>query len=209
VVELLASVPAYALATFLIVIVPGQGMAMVLKQALISGKPHALASVLGNSTGLLVWGATSAVGLSAIFASSDTAYAILKYTGVAYLFYVGTTTAIGAVKGNSNFNSTDGVRQTSLVRSYRLGLFTNLTNVKAAVYAVAFTPQFVPQSFSLGWGVFLLVCLWAIISTGTYSVIISAVMRVSHLLRSDSARTKLSWVSAIGIYLLGIGILIS
>ena len=208
-IELLASVPAYALATFLIVIVPGQGMAMVLKQALISGRAHAFASVLGNSTGLIVWGATSAVGLSAIFASSDVAYAVLKYTGVAYLFYVGTATAVSALRGNGKFNTSDGAKETSYASSFRLGLITNLTNVKAAVYAVAFTPQFVPRDFSLGLGVFLLVCLWAVISTSTYAVIVTAVMRVTHLLESESARTKLTWVSAVGIYLLGIGILFS
>lgn len=207
--ELLTLVPAYALATFLIVIVPGQGMAMVLRQALLSGKPHAFASVFGNSTGLIVWGGLSAVGLSAIFAQSDTAYSILKYTGVAYLFFVATTTAYGAYKGNSRFNTTDGEQSSSLRSSYQLGLITNLTNVKAAVYAVAFTPQFVPQSFSLGWGVFLLCCLWAVISTTTYSVIITAVMSVSHLLESDSARRKLAWASAIGIYFLGFGLLLS
>lgn len=207
--DLFASVPAYAFATFLIVIVPGQGMAMVLRQALLSGKVHAFASVLGNSTGLVVWGALSGIGLSAVFASSDVAYNALKFAGVGYLFFISATTAMSAYKGQSKFSTTTGETSTNLGSSYRLGVFTSLTNVKAAVYAVAFTPQFVPADFPLGWGVFLLCCLWTVISTSTYAAIVSAVMRVSHLLESERARRRLTWASAVGIFLLGLGLLLS
>lgn len=207
--ELFASLPAYALATFLIVIVPGQGMAMVLRQALLSGKIHAFASVLGNSTGLVIWGALSGIGLSAIFASSDVAYNALKLTGVVYLFYISTTTAVSAYRGHSKFSTTTGETSTKLSSSYRLGVVTSMTNVKAAVYAVAFTPQFVPASVSLGWGVFLLCCLWMVISTSTYAAIVTAVMSVSHLLESEVARRRLTWASAVGIFLLGLGLLLS
>ena len=207
--DLFASLPAYALATFLIVIVPGQGMAMVLRQALLSGKIHAFASVLGNSTGLIIWGALSGIGLSAIFASSDVAYTALKLTGVAYLFFISATTALSAYRGQSKFSTSGGQTSSNLGASYRLGVATSLTNVKAAVYAVAFTPQFVPANVSLGWGVFLLCCLWTVISTSTYAAIVTAVMSVSHLLESDVARRRLTWASAVGIFLLGLGLLLS
>lgn len=207
--ELLRHLPEYALATFLIVIVPGQGMAMVLRQTILGGRSMAFASVLGNSSGLIVWGAASAIGLSAVFAESDTAYAALKYIGVGYLFLVAATTARTAMRGESTFAADGAAPMTSWSRSYRLGIVTNLTNVKAAVYAVAFTPQFVPRDFNLGLGVFLLVCVWALISTATYSMIITGVHQVSHLLESPRARRNLTWVSAAGIFLLGVGLLVS
>ena len=58
---------------------------MVLRQSLVGGRRAALYSVLGNSTGLIIWGAMSSVGLSAIFAKSHLAFSILKYAGVAFL----------------------------------------------------------------------------------------------------------------------------
>ena len=207
--ELVSLVPAYALATFLIVIVPGQGMAMVLRQALLSGKPHAFASVFGNSSGLIVWGALSAVGLSAIFAQSDTAYSILKFTGVAYLFFVATTTAYGAYKGNSKFNTTDGEQSSSLRSSYQLGLIANLTNVKAAVFAVAFIPVYVPSGFSLGLGIMAFGLVWAGVSAFWYSVIILGVNRASALLERPAVRRGLTAASAIGLGVLAVGLAVS
>ena len=55
-IDLLAVLPAFALTVLVIVAVPGQGMAMVLRQAILSGKDAAFFSVIGNTTGLIIWG---------------------------------------------------------------------------------------------------------------------------------------------------------
>ena len=93
-VELLKVLPAFALTVLVIVAVPGQGMAMVLRQSIVSGKEAAFYSVFGNTTGLIIWGILSGVGLSAIFQASPTAFNILKWAGVAYLTFLSIQTLI-------------------------------------------------------------------------------------------------------------------
>ena len=48
-VELLKVLPAFTLTVLVIVAVPGQGMAMVLRQSIVSGKEAAFYSVFGNT----------------------------------------------------------------------------------------------------------------------------------------------------------------
>lgn len=206
--QLLRIIPAFALTALLLAIVPGQGVAMVLRQSLVGGKRAALYSVLGNSTGLVIWGAASAVGLSAVFKRSHLAFNILKYVGVAFLLVLALQTLLQLRKEFGKFDL-DGSAKTGALSAFRLGLLTNLTNVKAAVFAVAFIPQFVPRQFSLGLGIFLLALVQATVSSTWYTFLILAVDRSSVFLAKPQVRRTLTGVSAAGIVLLAIGLLLS
>ena len=82
---MISVIPAFALTALLLAVVPGQGVAMILRQSLVGGRNAAFYSVLGNTTGLIIWGALSSVGLSAVFAKSHFAFNLLKWAGVAFL----------------------------------------------------------------------------------------------------------------------------
>jgi len=160
---------------------------MVLRQSLVGGKSAARYSIIGNSTGLLIWGALSAVGLSAIFAKSHAAFSVLKYAGVAFLTFLSLQTLWQLRKEFGRFDFDSGAK-TSFGGAYRLGLITNLMNVKAAVFAVAFIPSFVPKHFSLGWGIFILACVQASISTSWYVTLVAAVNKASVFLDLPAVR---------------------
>ena len=210
-VQLLMNIPAFVLATSLLAIVPGQGMAMVLRQSLLGGTKTAFLSVLGNSTGLVTWGALSAVGLSAVFASNPTAYAVLKWAGVAFLFFLAGQTAwqLRKVAGKFDIAIAGNPEQPRPAAAFRTGLFTNLTNVKAAVFAVAFIPVYVPSGFSLGLGIMAFGLVWAGVSAFWYSVIILGVNRASALLERPAVRRGLTAASAIGLGVLAVGLAVS
>jgi threonine/homoserine/homoserine lactone efflux protein len=91
----------------------------------------------------------------------------------------------------------------------RLGLITNLTNVKAAVFAVAFIPQFVPANFSLGWGIFIFGLIWPLVSTSWYLFLIWTVDKSSVFIQRAKVRRVLTAFSAIGIMGLAIGLALS
>ena len=207
-IQLLAIIPAFALTALLLAVIPGQGVAMVLRQSLIGGRRAAFFSVFGNSSGLIIWGTMSAVGLSAIFAKSHTAFNILKYAGVLFLLGLATQTLWQLKKESGKFDVNSGAK-TNAVAAYRLGLFTNLTNVKAAVFAVAFIPQFVPKHFSLGWGIFLLTCVQSSVSFSWYSFLILAVDKSAVFLARPKVRRTLTGISAAGIFLLAFALLLS
>lgn len=181
---------------------------MVLRQSIVGGKRAAFISVLGNSSGLVVWGAASGIGLSEVFAHSQTAYNILKYAGVAFLMFLSLQTLLTLRNEHGKFDIKDGAKL-GLGPAFRLGLLTNLTNVKAAVFAVAFIPQFVPKDFSLGLGIFILACVQATVSTTWYSFLISAVDRASVALAKPKVRRALTALSAGGILFLALTLLLT
>jgi threonine/homoserine/homoserine lactone efflux protein len=206
--NLLSNIPTFALTTLLLVMVPGQGVAMVLRQSIMGGSKAAFLSAVGNCVGILTWAASSAIGLSAIFAQSHTAYSILKWSGVAFLVAVSLQTlfALRHEFGKFDLESEGRISNWS---SFRLGLITNLTNVKAAVYAVAFLPAFVPKEFSLAWGIFIFGSIWALVSITWNVLLIWTVKRSAVYIQKPIIRRSLTAISAIGIMGLAIGLALS
>ena len=205
-IDLLQVLPAYALTVLVIVAVPGQGVAMVLRQSILSGKQAAFYSVIGNTTGLFIWGILSSVGLSAIFQASETAFNILKWAGVAYLTLLSIQTLLQLKNQAGKFEYESGEKAKTFGPAFRIGITTNLTNVKAAVFSVGLVPQFVPQNFNLGWGIFILSCVWAVISMSWYSLMITVVDKSSKWTQKPGIRRALTAISAVGIAALAIGL---
>jgi threonine/homoserine/homoserine lactone efflux protein len=206
--QLLLNIPAFALATLLLVMVPGQGVAMVLRQSILGGSKAAFFSAIGNCAGILTWTVSSGIGLSAIFAQSQTAYSILKWVGVTYLVLVSLQTLF-ALRNEFGKFDLETKNEVSNWASFRLGLITNLTNVKAAVYAVAFLPAFVPSSFSLAWGIFIFGSIWALVSILWNISLIWTVKKSSVYIQRPVVRRTLTAISAIGIMGLAIGLALS
>jgi len=206
--QLLLNVPAFAFATLLLVMVPGQGVAMVLRQSILGGSKAAFLSAIGNCAGIITWTASSAIGLSAIFAQSQTAYSILKWTGVSYLVFVSLQTLFALRHEFGKFDL-ESKNEESNWASFRLGFITNLTNVKAAVYAVAFLPAFVPSNFSLALGIFIFGCIWALVSILWNIFLIWTVEKSAVYIQRPVVRRTLTAISAIGIMGLAIGLALS
>jgi threonine/homoserine/homoserine lactone efflux protein len=206
--QLLLNVPAFAFATLLLVMVPGQGVAMVLRQSILGGSKAAFLSAIGNCVGILTWAISSAIGLSAIFAQSQTAYSILKWVGVSYLGFVSLQTLFALRHEFGKFDL-ESKSEVSNWASFRLGLITNLTNVKAAVYAVAFLPAFVPSSFSLALGILIFGAIWALVSILWNIFLIWTVKKSSLYIQRPAVRRTLTAISALGIMGLAIGLALS
>ncbi len=205
---ILENLPAFIFATTLLVMVPGQGVAMVLRQSIVGGPKAALLSSIGNCLGIMIWSVSSAVGLSAIFTESETAYLILKWTGVIFLTLISAQTFYSLREEFGKFDL-DSKSQISDWGSFRLGLVTNLTNAKAAVYAVAFIPAFIPQQSSLAIGIITLGAVWAIISIAWNIGLIWTVKKSSIYIQKPQVRRVLTATSAIGILGIAISLAVS
>ena len=205
---LLENLPSFILATALLVMIPGQGVAMVLRQSIIGGPKAAFLSSIGNCLGIMIWSVSSAIGLSAIFTESDTAYLILKWSGVLFLSFISAQTFLSLRKEFGKFDL-ESTEKSSAWASFRLGLITNLTNAKAAVYAVAFIPAFIPKETSLGFGIIALGAVWALISIVWNIGLIWTVKKSSTYIQKPAVRRALTGISAIGILGIAVGLALS
>jgi len=137
-------VASFALASFLIIIVPGPSVLFVVSRGVALGRRAALATVLGNSSGALVQGLAVSAGLGAVVARSIAVYTVLKLAGAAYLVWLG----VQAVRGRRELarRLDAGAAPASLARIVRDGFVVGVTNPKTSIFFMAVLPQFVVRS---------------------------------------------------------------
>lgn len=142
-IELLPDWPvflSFALAGLALNIVPGADMAFVTTAAARGGAPAGIVAALGIGAGAMVHIVAAVLGLSAILASSQTAFSIIKWIGAAYLLYIaiGLLRAPAAAPGDA-----DTLPATGQARLFRSAMLVNILNPKVALFFLAFLPQFV------------------------------------------------------------------
>jgi threonine/homoserine/homoserine lactone efflux protein len=130
----------FLLSAILLNITPGQDTLYIVGRSLAQGRRAGLLSVFGICSGAVIHTLTAAFGLSAILATSASAFTVVKLVGAAYLVYLGVRMWFDP--------STSSQHPAHLVHAtswsiYRAGLLTNLFNPKVALFYLAFLPQFV------------------------------------------------------------------
>ena len=79
----------FVAAAVLLNLTPGSDTIYILTRSIAQGRKAGMASALGISAGILVHCVLVSLGLAQIVAHSPTLFAILKYSGAAYLLYLG------------------------------------------------------------------------------------------------------------------------
>lgn len=122
---------------------PGPDLIYILSRSVAHGRKVGLASAAGVCTGAFVHVLAVSVGLSAVLATSATAFTIVKYLGAAYLIYLGIKSLRSA---GASFGSTAEARSSvSAWQAFRQGVLIDVLNPKVAIFFMAFLPQFVRQ----------------------------------------------------------------
>jgi threonine/homoserine/homoserine lactone efflux protein len=129
----------FALAALALIAIPGPNMVYVATRSMSEGRRSGFASALGLLTGTLINVAAAAAGLSALIASSATAFDTLRYLGAAYLVFLG----LKALLQKDQLDADAPPRPVSLARAYRQAIVVQLLNPKVALFFLAFLPQFV------------------------------------------------------------------
>jgi threonine/homoserine/homoserine lactone efflux protein len=128
-------------------ITPGPDTLYIIGRSAAGGRRAGVLSVLGISSGVLLHTVAAAVGLSALLASSATAFTVVRYAGAADLIYLGLRLLMsrgGDSLAAPDADATAGPRDGWPV--YRQGVLTNVLNPKVALFFLAFLPQFVDPS---------------------------------------------------------------
>src|SRR5699024_3063009 len=95
----LGQASAFLIAVFILIVVPGPSVVFVISRSLAHGWRTGLATVIGNSSGLLAIVILVSVGLGPLVQRSGTALLVLKITGGAYLIWLG----VQAVRARHEF----------------------------------------------------------------------------------------------------------
>jgi threonine/homoserine/homoserine lactone efflux protein len=162
----------FALAALALIAIPGPNMVYVATRSMSEGRRSGLASALGLETGTIIHVCAAAAGLSALIASSATAFNALRYLGAAYLVYLG----VKALRQRDTPKDAAAPRPVSLARAYRQAIVVQLLNPKVALFFLAFLPQFVDPERGPVWAQvlvlgailgalgFLMDCVYAVVS---------------------------------------------
>jgi len=144
-VSLLPDLPALALffaASLILLVTPGPAVFYIVARSIDQGRLAGVVSTLGVAAGSCVHSLAAALGVSAILASSATAFTVVKLVGAGYLVYLGIR----------KFLVPDPVETDVIVQHKQLreifvqGLIVNVLNPKTALFFLAFLPQFVDVS---------------------------------------------------------------
>src|SRR5918992_2052353 len=98
----------FVIASLVLIALPGPDQALIMRNALVGGRAAGLRTMLGGASGLTLHAAAAALGVSALLATSATAYATLKLVGVAYLLYLGVRMLLSAHRPSQPEESTPG-----------------------------------------------------------------------------------------------------
>ena len=135
---LLAFVPVALMLTLL----PGADTALVTRNALALGPRGARWTIAGICAGCVVHATASALGLSAILATSARAYEVVRMAGAAYLIWIGVQSIRSA--GEPAPSAEVAAERARGGHPGLQGLLTNLLNPKVALFYLTFLPQFIP-----------------------------------------------------------------
>lgn len=119
---------------------PGQDTFYILGRSVAQGRRAGVLSVLGITSGSLVHTLAAAFGLSAILATSASAFTVVKMAGAAYLVYLGLRMLLTRTEAGGLPMAFAAERPWAI---YRAAVLTNLLNPKVALFFMAFLPQFV------------------------------------------------------------------
>ena len=150
----------FSLAAVALAVVPGPAVAYIVTQSVDEGRRAGIVSALGIASGGLVHVVAATIGLSALIASSATAFTAVKLVGATYLIAVG----VRRILLRDEPEPTHEVEPTPLRQLYAQGVVVNVLNPKTALFFLAFLPQFVDRNGSVALQVGILGLLFASIA---------------------------------------------
>jgi RhtB (resistance to homoserine/threonine) family protein len=126
----------------ILTILPGADMALVTRNVLTIGRRRTMLTIVGIGSGCIVHATASALGLSAILATSATAFGVVKTIGAAYLVWLGVQSIRDARRPTAQPAAATTERR-SQWGPFLQGFLTNVLNPKVAIFYLTFLPQFI------------------------------------------------------------------
>lgn len=175
----------FAVASFVMGVIPGPGIASIVGFAFSSGRRVALASVAGMAVGNATAMSVSLVGAGAILASSALAFSLLKWVGALYLVAIGVLAVArsGAPAETASLGTAISAR-TAFLTNVAVGTF----HPKTILFFVAFASQFIRPEGSYASQAMILIATFTSVAAATDTLYALAASRASGLVRKVHVR---------------------
>ena len=174
----LGSLITFGVASIALLLIPGPAVIYILNRSVSDGREVGLAAVAGLELGNMVHVVAASAGLSAVLATSATAFNTVKWLGAGYLVFVGVRTLLmrpATMSGDST--------SVTLKRSFTQGVVVNTLNPKVALFFVSYLPQFIDADKGAAWSQALVL--------GTVFVLIGCCTDGMYALTASALRNKL------------------
>jgi len=198
--------PLFVAAGLLLNVTPGADLALIGARSASQGFRSGAAAALGVGAGCFVHVAAAALGLSALIASSATAFTMLRWLGAAYLVWLGIGLLRAAPAGTDakTAAAAPSTRATAR-RSFVQGFLTNALNPKVALFFLAFLPQFIDAGAPhKGWAFVALGSVFAFNGTLVNVAFAALVARLRHALGGGGVGRWLS--RGVGVLFIALGV---
>lgn len=130
----------FMLSGLLLNMIPGPDSLLIMARSASQGWRAGSAAALGIGAGTLVHILAAALGLSALLATSATAFTLVKLLGACYLLYMGLSMLLAKGREKAQHHA---LKPQRLARTFAQGFLTNVLNPKVALFFLAFVPQFI------------------------------------------------------------------
>jgi threonine/homoserine/homoserine lactone efflux protein len=193
----------------LLAMVPGPGAMVILRQAVHDGRRPAFMTLLGNETALLLWGFAAAGGLTVLITASRVAYDTMRLAGAGVLIVLGVQAIVNARRRAPRAmpdaeETRPSTGRPNAWRPYSVGLIANLTNPKAAVFALSFLPQFAHPGHPALPELMALTVLWALVDAAWFTLVIWFIGKARTYFTRATIWRRLTRLS--GAVLIGLGL---
>ena len=175
---------AFVAATTLLIIFPGPAVALIVATSLSHGSRAALITVAGSSSAIAILLVVTALGMTSLMLLLSQWFEVLRWAGVAYLFYLG----LQAWRSKPEALAGRATKRHSANRLYLRGFVVNATNPKTLFFYAAFFPQFVDPAAPIGPQLTLLCLTFLVIATLLDSGYALLAARLGGLLKSERAQ---------------------
>jgi threonine/homoserine/homoserine lactone efflux protein len=129
----------FLITSLVVVLIPGTGVVFTVSVGLCQGRRASFFAALGCTLGILPHLLATVLGLAAVMHTSALAFQVLKYAGVAYLFYL----ALATWRDRSAFTVQQVEARLGAGRLVLTAFLLNILNPKLTIFFLAFLPQFV------------------------------------------------------------------
>jgi len=129
----------FLITSLIVVLIPGTGVVFTVSAGLTQGRRASLFASIGCTLGIVPHLLATVLGLAAVMHTSALAFQLLKYAGVAYLFYL----AVATWRDRSAFALQPVQGRTGALGLVVKAFLLNILNPKLTIFFLAFLPQFV------------------------------------------------------------------